>query len=312
MRSIAFFNKHLGVSVAITFTLVVSAIYFYHHQTSLEKNQIYSSALQQNKQILMTRKVPEFKPAELMTAQEIYQYIHWTNATSCQFAVDFGFWVYSDSRASAPDGHKAICLDRDVGPVYGKCLVYSFGINNQWAFDDAMSQFQCQIYSFDPSMGVGEHNRSERIHFYNIGMDGEDHIHPTHKWKMKTVTSVYEMLKIHHGDKIIDVLKMDIEYSEWNAIPQMLRTGFLANKVKQLAVEIHFLPDDSLETFRHRARILQNLESMVSSHPEAGGFVRFSSRLNPWLKRPIDVLGGKEDYIGFELAWYNSRFYSNA
>jgi hypothetical protein len=109
---------------------------------------------------------------------------------------------------------------------------------------------------------------------------------------------------------------MDIEFYEWDAIPQMLRSGFLADKVKQLAVEIHFNANDTLETFQSRARILQDLEtsSETSSHPDkasAGRFVRFSSRPNPWLKRPISILEGEEDYIGLELAWYNSRFYNN-
>jgi hypothetical protein len=45
---------------------------------------------------------------------------------------------------------------------------------------------------------------------------------------------------------------MDIEYSEWDAIPQMLRTGFLAEKVKQLAVEIHFNASDTLDNFQRR------------------------------------------------------------
>ena len=116
------------------------------------------------------------------------------------------------------------------------------------------------------------------------------------------------MLKSHHGDEtIIDVLKMDIEFSEWDAIPEMLQSGFLAEKVKQLAVEIHFKPDDPLETFHRRVQILGNLEA--TGQDQAGGFVRFSSRPNPWLKRPLQVLGNREGYIGIELAWYNSRYY---
>jgi hypothetical protein len=108
-----------------------------------------------------------------------------------------------------------------------------------------------------------------------------------------------------HQPTLIDVLKMDIEFYEWDAIPQMLRSGFLAYKVKQLAVEIHFNANDTLETFRRYAGILQDLESI-------GRFVRFSSRPNPWLKRPISILGGQEDYVGMELTWYNSIFYNSS
>ena len=81
----------------------------------------------------------------------------------------------------------------------------------------------------------------------------------------------------------------------------MIKSGFLVDKVKQLAVEIHFKANDTLETYRHYFNILRDLETLA-------GFVRFSSRFNPWLLRPIKIMG-KKDYIGFEIAWYNSRFY---
>jgi hypothetical protein len=239
-----------------------------------------------------------------MSAEGMFRYLHWTNSTSCLFAVDFGYWVWNGNGVAAPDGHKAVCLDKSIAPVYNKCLVYSFGINNQWAFDDAMETFGCRVYSFDPSMGVGIHKRTEKIHFFNIGLSGVDGLHPTKGWNMKTASSIYEMLATSHGSSTpIDVLKMDVEYSEWDAIPQMLRSGFLADKVKQLAVEIHFKLDDTLGTIEQRVRILQELEG-------AGRFVRFSSRPNPWLLQPVSILGGdKREYTGMELAWYNSRYY---
>lgn len=236
-----------------------------------------------------------------VSIDDIFRYFHWTNADSCRFSVDFGFWIYSGGGVSAPDGHKAVCLDLGVAPVYKNCLVYSFGINNQWAFDDAMSEFGCQVHSFDPSMGVQDHDRGERIHFHNLGLSGKDG--PEHRnggeWSMKTLTSVYNSLLPVHGSVPIDVLKMDIEFAEWQAIPPMIEAGFLQAHVKQMAVEIHFNKDDPVDTFRMYYRVLKMLEE--------SGFVRFSSRPNPWLKRDIPSLG-RSDYIGLELAWYNKRF----
>ncbi|EFX64158.1 hypothetical protein DAPPUDRAFT_118494 [Daphnia pulex] len=130
---------------------------------------------------------------------------------------------------------------------------------------------------------------------------------------MKTASSIYEMLATSHGSSaVIDILKMDIEWSEWEAIPQMLRSGFLSDKVKQLAVEIHFNDvGDSLETFQRNVRILQDLEAMTGTE-QAGKFIRFSSRPNPWCLRPIPILNGKTEYFALELAWfkYNSKYYS--
>jgi hypothetical protein len=130
------------------------------------------------------------------------------------------------------------------------------------------------------------------------------------------------MLADHHGNTtLIDVFKMDIEYAEWEVIPQMLQSRFLADKVKQLAVEIHFKADDSLPVFRQRIRIIQDLESSIISrnnpaadeaHSAAGGFVRFSSRPNPvQLTSKFTVLAGtnQSEYMALELSWYNSRFY---
>ena len=247
---------------------------------------------------------------EPVTAEEIFEYLHWTNSTSCQFAVDFGFWVYNGYGLSAPDGHKAVCLDNTVAPVYNNCLVYSFGINNQWSFDEDMARYGCNVYSFDPSMKVESHRRSKHIQFFNVGLSGKDEIRPVLQWKMERASSIYQKLSRQHGAVPIDVLKMDIEHSEWEVIPDMLRSGFLADRVKQLAVEVHFNHTESLKHFQSRIHVLRQLEDTTSSFPHLGRFVRFSSRPNPWLKRPIDILGGQEDYFGFEMAWYNSRYYN--
>ena len=283
---------------------VISWVIMYHHKDDscyhLQKFLVHSQ--------FNSRWFAEVR-ASMFSAEEIYRYLHWTNSTSCHFAVDFGFSVFDNEGIASPDGHKAICLDKGVSPIYNNCLVYSFGINYQWSFDDAMEEYGCQVYSFDPSMNVGDHNRSSNIHFYNVGLSGSNYFDPELKWNMKTASSVYEILSQRHGVKPIDVFKMDVEFAEWNVIPQMLQSDFLSKNVKQLAVEIHFKENDPLKTFVDRVRILQKLESSTES---GGRFVRFSSRPNPWLERSIYILGGKTNFIGFELAWYNSRYYKES
>lgn len=247
-------------------------------------------------------------------AREIYDYLHWSNSQSCPSMVDFGFGVFDDGQIAAPDGHKAVCLTDGVAPVYSQCLVYSFGINHQWNFDLAMEKFGCQVYSFDPSMTINQRDPvRRRIRFYRLGLDGQNRLHPTKKWTMRTASSIYEKLSKRHGTRPIDVLKLDVEFAEWDAISQMIQSGFLQDLVKQLAVEIHFLANDTINVFRHRINILKKLEkTSLSSSGRIGRFVRFSSRPNPWLQRPIAILGGEKDYIGFELAWFNSRFVKNS
>lgn len=230
---------------------------------------------------------------------KMFEYFHLTNSSACQFAVDFGFHIIVGEGVQAPDGHKAVCLDSSVAPKYNECLVYSFGINNEWTFDEAMATFGCKVYSFDPSMGLQDHARSERIFFFNMGLREEGSTLKFPKsWNMKSFSDIYKMLKQDHGPIPIDVLKMDIELSEWDVIPSLIESGMI-DKIKQLAVEIHFSPDDTAEVFSSYYHKLKALEE--------AGFYRFSSRINPWLKRRISALG-REDYIGFELAWYNSKY----
>ncbi|KAK3587726.1 hypothetical protein CHS0354_042681 [Potamilus streckersoni] len=48
------------------------------------------------------------------------------------------------------DGGKEVCTDEAFHPR-PPCLVYSFGINFQWDFDeDAARMFGCKVFSFDP------------------------------------------------------------------------------------------------------------------------------------------------------------------
>ena len=41
-----------------------------------------------------------------------------------------------------------------------------------------------------------------------------------------------------HKNRRIDVLKMDVEFAEWIAIPEMIRSGQMKN-IKQALLEFH-------------------------------------------------------------------------
>ena len=51
-----------------------------------------------------------------------------------------------------------------------------------------------------------------------------------------TLDSIIEML--NHNNKVIDILKMDVEGAEWKAFQQMLASGVL-KRVRQLYIETH-------------------------------------------------------------------------
>ena len=251
---------------------------------------------------------------DLLTMEEIIKYLAWTNSTACSLTHDFGGNVVF---TVGLDGQKAVCLDPLVRPErssggwpvvttkFTECLVYSFGINNDWTFDEAMEAFGCRVYAFDPSMNATNHNHTSKIHFYNLGLGDRDETwrapKTTKNWKMKSLDSIYYNLLKHEG-KIIDYLKIDIEFSEWIVLPQILASG-LMDRVRQLGVEIHFLrDDDTLDEIRQRVKILKSLEDY--------GLVRFDSKTNP-LSLDWKVIDGADwlGYNAYEIFWYNSKLF---
>lgn len=137
---------------------------------------------------------------------------------------------------SLRDGGKEICIDDFYKPK-APCLVYSFGINEQWDFDEMLVDlYGCEVHCFDPSMKRKTGKYKDKIWFYQIGIDDKDWVNGQ-KWEMKTLKSIRKYLG--HENRTIDVLKMDVEEAEWRAIPQMVESGAL-HGVKQLAVEFHY------------------------------------------------------------------------
>jgi len=214
------------------------------------------------------------------------------------------------------------------------CIVYSVGINGDWSFDEAMAEYGCRVFSFDPSMNETDHDHSRFVHFFNLGLSDRDHIIDGDagdgggKWTMKSLDSIYRMLATaatannerHHDDAaVIDYLKMDIEWDEWAVLPQIIESGMLA-KIRQLTVEFHlptkFIPssrddddssappsspsaavDLSLDDYR---RLVAVIKSMEQQH----GMIRFESRANPWSVKTIKAL---DHYVGptcFEISFY--------
>ena len=242
-------------------------------------------------------------PADSMTGRQILDYLKWTNQTSCEILSFFGGIVQQQRRFSVAgiDGQKALCVDLQVEPEVN-CLVYSFGINNEWSFDEAMEKYGCHIFAFDPSMRADDHMHSKRIHFYNLGLGAEDFIR-NDSWKLKTLSSIYNMLEPLDGDRIIDYLKIDIEGDEWSVIPNIIDSGMLP-KIRQMGIEVHLLPvTENIGYYRKLVKTLQLLE--------ANGMVRFSSLANPASYAYINAFDFT-DHTCHEIAWYNLNHYQTA
>ena len=231
-----------------------------------------------------------------LSLSEIIEYIEWKNATSCRLAHDLGGHVHPEG----VDGQKAVCMDPQVRPTSGNCLVYSFGISNEWSFDEAIQKLGCEVFSFDPSMNIKDHDHGAGIHFRKIGLghrdeELDDPATKKYNWTLRSLDSIYR--ELGHRGRIIDYLKIDVEHAEWTALPQILKSGMI-NWVRQLAVEIHLPEKGGLDQFRSRAAVLRSLEEY--------GMIRFDSKYNPWSadwNTDVDFQG----FFSYELAWWNSK-----
>ncbi|XP_055955287.1 probable methyltransferase-like protein 24 [Patella vulgata] len=146
-------------------------------------------------------------------------------------------------------GNWKVCFDETSAPRKS-CLVYSFGIANDFSFDEAMEAEGCMVYSFDPSMGVEDHKHSVNVYFKNLGLGSHDmdnfsprsdeYVSYSQKWKIRTLKSILIMLG--HEKRFIDVLKFDVEGYEWEIMLNLMKDGLLP-QIGQILTEWHIFPD---------------------------------------------------------------------
>lgn len=151
-------------------------------------------------------------------------------------------------------------------------IIYSLGIGEDISFDKAViHQHQCQVYGFDPTPKsihwIKSQNVHSNFHFYDFGISNRtekidfylpknsEHVSGsiiTHKninkdnkvnVEMKTLKDT--MLQLGHQH--IDVLKMDIEGSEYDVIENILNSDI---PITQILIEFHdrFFTNGTLKT----------------------------------------------------------------
>ncbi|KAL4216675.1 hypothetical protein ACF0H5_024398 [Mactra antiquata] len=137
----------------------------------------------------------------------------------------------------------------------------------------------CLVYSF--GIRKTEYNRTDKIHFKPYGLGSRRDMKTTDSsWTYKTL---YQHLKDEsHLKSTIDYLKFDIEYKEWDVIPNLIQDNVLSN-VKQIGFEFHLqVPPLTVDwdqgvsemDFIEKLKILDSLYEV--------GFRKFNYRLNPF------------------------------
>ena len=149
-------------------------------------------------------------------------------------------------------------------------VVYSFGVGDNITWDRAMiARFGATVHAFDPTpqsiAWVARQKLPPQFRFHDCGISNHDGVlnfYPPRKaggmhysqesrhrsgaapkpipGKVERLTTIMQRL----GHERIDVLKLDVEGSEFDAVPDVLASGV---PVGQLLVEIHYhFPSRSL------------------------------------------------------------------
>eukprot|EP01098_Paradermamoeba_levis_P011549 TRINITY_DN4953_c0_g1_i1.p1 TRINITY_DN4953_c0_g1~~TRINITY_DN4953_c0_g1_i1.p1 ORF type:complete len:144 (-),score=17.65 TRINITY_DN4953_c0_g1_i1:318-749(-) len=107
------------------------------------------------------------------------------------------------------------------------------------------------------------------MYFHQLGLSGKNEI-TSKGWMLKTFGTIQNELGFQN--RIVEVLKIDIEGYEWSAIPEMLQSSSL-EKVKQLVFEIHLSGQHTPEQHKQWFDVFNELR--------ARGWRSFHTHQNP-------------------------------
>jgi hypothetical protein len=136
---------------------------------------------------------------------------------------------------SIEDGHKFGCGIFDISK---KPIVYSFGSHLQQDFEYPMLELRpdAEIHTFEiiHEMLPPLESRKNKFYNYGLGYDSSNKI-------LKTFKDI--MIMLNHS--YVDVVKMDIEGSEW---PFVHKEGDVIERIGQLLIEVHIGKLDRFNT----------------------------------------------------------------
>merc|ERR1712126_199025 len=108
------------------------------------------------------------------------------------------------------DGDKFICMDR-ILKRGENCIIYTFGINDDWTFEDLISSQGCTVEAYDHTVDFPM-KRGPRITFHKLGLGTGN-----------SMDTLHNILKSNgHSHTEIDYLKIDIECHEITGLPDWI------------------------------------------------------------------------------------------
>ena len=113
--------------------------------------------------------------------------------------------------------------------------MYSIGSNAELSFEEEfVRRAKCSVFTFDPTVDVKPEELPAGVRFFKVGIagiNGTQSVGP-----VRTLRGLMELVGHGHHQRI-DVLKMDVEGAEFEALDAILREGM--PDIGQILVEIH-------------------------------------------------------------------------
>ena len=130
------------------------------------------------------------------------------------------------------DGGKWIC-DPHIHLQGDKCVVYSFGSNDEFSFETAVHEFNsdCEVYTFDPTV-LHPTKKPSFVHYHTWGLGTTDASNKSFTRSYFTLQDIMHRL----GHEHVNVLKVDCEGCELDFWTLDMNDG----TVDQLQVEVHW------------------------------------------------------------------------
>ena len=245
----------------------------------------------------------------------------WPQETSCRgIAGDYENHRLERIGKLFPDFSKWVCNTRALAAQKPRCLVYAFGGHSEVDWDIAMTRHTgCEHHIFDPTAPCHEPNKEKEsctlwAELLGPSLIAEHNItayHPygiyshdgpkkwfRHKVPVYTLPTIMKMLG--HTGRRIDVLKLDIEGSEFEVIPSLVDSGI---EIGQLLIEVHWPLHGNRPDFNKHPKHKQTtaLHAQFFGVLESMGFAVAHVEFNIWC-----------GFTCVEFLWVNRKLYPSS
>lgn len=144
------------------------------------------------------------------------------------------FGIEYDASTALVDGGKSLCAATSPShPMYKECVVYSFGSNGQYDFEEAiLANTTCSVHTFDCTFAGRSLGPRHTYHQLCLGA-------PDHAEQFQRISSYPQIVKELKHEGKVKILKIDVESFEWDVFSALKDTDS-ALLPDQLAVEFHY------------------------------------------------------------------------